>query len=90
MRHIGQPRKLIDLLTTIAKHLRMVDRLRHLETSSRLPFLCIGHIDMVAYMVLAGPLYDCQRSYNMTPGFKGRAGPPDDRLWLRKIRSWEN
>ncbi len=22
-------------------------------------------------------------------GFLGRAGPPDDRLWLRKIRSWE-
>ncbi len=22
--------------------------------------------------------------------FLGRAGPPDDRLWLRKIRSWES
>ncbi len=25
----------------------------------------------------------------MRLGFLGRAGPPDDRLWLRKIRSWE-
>ncbi len=26
----------------------------------------------------------------MRLGFLGRAGPPDGRLWLRKIRSWEN
>ncbi len=25
----------------------------------------------------------------MRLGFLGRTGPPDDRLWLRKIRSWE-
>ncbi len=25
----------------------------------------------------------------MRLGFLGRAGPPDDRLWLRKIRSWD-
>ncbi len=25
----------------------------------------------------------------MRLGFLGKAGPPDDRLWLRKIRSWE-
>ncbi len=25
----------------------------------------------------------------MRLGFLGRAGPPDDRLWLRKIKSWE-
>ncbi len=25
----------------------------------------------------------------MRLGFLCRAGPPDDRLWLRKIRSWE-
>ncbi len=26
---------------------------------------------------------------NVRLGLLGRAGPPDDRLWLRKIRSWE-
>ncbi len=25
----------------------------------------------------------------MRLGFLGRARPPDDRLWLRKIQSWE-
>ncbi len=35
--------------------------------------------------VLAGPFLDCQRRKSIRLGFLGRAGPPDNRIWHRKI-----
>ncbi len=53
------------------------------KTGSHVPFL------EALSTVPAGPPKDCQKRKRMRLGFLGRAGTPDDRLLLRKIRSWE-